>query len=165
MTRFAELSEMPLFESMLRLFLQEQQDSGSPVLFTRKTLDWYRDLGRLYLTGQRLGFVVLGEIESEAGSQVAGFTLAGEELGPPRFDTTLGKTGIIWLIWVAPEHRKSRLGLEMLYSLVEPGREAGFDTAILAVHESNQAGMAITHAFGAAPAERVFHFRVSKETE
>jgi len=160
--RLATLEDLPQVELMLRGYLAEQEGDGSPVLLTRKTLDWYRDLARSYLAGSQFGVVVLGEVESEAGPEVVGFALSGES-GPPHLDTNLGKVAIVWIDWVTGEHRKSGVGLGMLLfgwpSLVE----MGFDTAMMSVREGNPGGAALCRAFGAFPVEQHFHYPL-KET-
>jgi ribosomal protein S18 acetylase RimI-like enzyme len=161
--RLAVMEDWPQVELMLRGYLQEQEDVGGNVLFTRRTLDRYRDLARQYLQGHLFGIVVLGETESEAGSEVVGFTLAGEDGGTPAVDLTHGRSAVVWIAWVAREHRKSGIGLGMLLygwpSLVE----MGFQTALMAVREGNPQGEALCHAFGAKPMERSFSYEL-KET-
>jgi len=160
--RFAEPGDLSAFEEMLRTYLKEQEAS-SPVRLTRKTVDWYRNLAHSYLKGSLFGTLVLGEVESEVGPQVVGFALAGEDLGQPRVDTTLGKVAVVWLVWVAPEHRKSLAALGMLLFGRPKLLELGFETAVMDVRENNPEGKALTLAFGAHPEEMVYHFPLKEE--
>lgn len=155
--RIATQADLPQFELMLRGYLAEQEAVGSPVLFTRMTLDWYRDLAWDYVTGSRFGVIVLGEVESEAGQEVVGFAMAGEG-GQPHLDTNLGRVAVVWIDWVAPEHRKARVGVSMLLFGWPTLLEMGFDTAAMSVREGNEQGEALCRSFGAFPVERFFHY-------
>lgn len=161
--RFATEEDLPRIETMLRSYLQEEEDRGSPVRFTRKTLDWYRDLARAYVLGGAFGVVVLGEVDSEAGTEVAGFALSGEDPGVPRWDHSLGRVAVVWIAWVAREHRKSGIGLRMLHFGRPRLLELGFETAVMSVRTGNAEGQALTLGFGAGPAEAAYHFRLEEE--
>jgi ribosomal protein S18 acetylase RimI-like enzyme len=154
--RFATLEDFPDIERLLRLYLAEQEDGGSVVRFTLRTLDAHRDMIRQYLTGQMLGIVRIAE--DEEGNAV-GFGYAGEDHGPCPYDTTLGKVANVWVMWVAEGHRKQGAALEMLTSSQERFAELGFDTAMMTVREGNEEGLQLSLAFGAQPLERILYFR------
>lgn len=151
--RLGTPEDLPAFEAMLRLYLLEQASAGSPVQVTRRTVDWYRDLARSYLQGSMFGVLVLAL--GPEGNPV-GFALAGEDLGTPRLDTTLGRTAVVWLAWVQPQLRKGGTALSMLHWGQPRLRDLGFRTAVMTVREGNAEGEALTRAFGAKPAERMF---------
>jgi len=161
--RLAALTDLPVFEVMLRAYLAEQEEAGSPVRLTRRTLDWYRDLARAYLRGSLFGVLVLSEAEGPVGPQPVGFALAGEDLGEPRVDTTIGRTAVVWLTWVAPEHRKGERALSMLRFGRPTLLEQGFEVASMSVREDNPQGHALCLAFGAESVERLYRFPLKEE--
>jgi len=161
--RLAGLNDLPVFEQMLRAYLAEQEDAGSPVRLTRRTVDWYRDLARAYVRGSLFGVLVLSEVEGPVGPQPVGFALAGEDLGEPRVDTMLGRTAVVWLTWVAPAHRKDGRALDMLIWGRPTLLEQGFEVASMSVREDNTQGHALCLAFGAEPVERLYRFPLKEE--
>jgi len=161
--RIAGPEDFPAFDTMLRSFLGEQETrEGCRMLFTRRTLERYRELARGYLSGQRFGGVVLGEIETEAGHELAGFALCGEDDGPTAVDMTFGKIAILWMVWISPEHRKSGLGFAMLQYALPTLVEMHFDTVLMSVREGNAEGDALRRAMGALPMERCFSYAVKE---
>jgi GNAT superfamily N-acetyltransferase len=147
-----DLEDLQLFEPLLRYYLKEQEAIGSPVQFTRRTLDRYRDLARDYVTGGASGVLVLAEEDGD----VVGFTLAGE--APlPAVDLSHPKTAVVWIAWMKPEHRKQGTALSML-RYGEPFLiEQGFEMAAMTVREGNAQGMALSRSFGAEPVETALH--------
>lgn len=160
--RFGDPEDFPRFEAMLRLYLAEEEERGSPVRFTHRTLNWYRELGRSYLWGQAHGVIVFGEVESEAGKEVAGFALSGESHDSP-WDHNLGRIAVVWIVWVATEHRKSGIASTMLRFGRSRLVEMGFETAVMSVRYGNQEGQGLTLGFGAGAAEAAYHFRLEEE--
>ena len=158
--RFAHFQDLKKLDPMLRDYLHEQREAGSPVLPTQRTFNAYRDMARAYLSGSLFGVLVLAEDE---GTPV-GFVLAGENTsGGTRFDTSLGKVAYVWLVWVAPHVRKHGVGLSML-SFGRPRLvELGFNVAAMTVREDNTEGQALTLAFGASPTEREFLFDLAEK--
>lgn len=162
--RFAQPGpDLQVFEEMLRRYLAEQQAAGGAVQLTRKTVDWYRDLARIYVHGSGFGVVVFAEEDGPVGRQPVGFAMAGEDLGIPRIDTTLGKVATVWITWVDPTRRKTGAGLGMLLFGRPRLLELGFETAAMSVREENTEGLALCHAFGAQPVERFLRFRLEEE--
>lgn len=147
--RLATFNDTPAVVGMLRRFLAEQEDLGSPVRLTTRTLDEYRDLARSYMMGSRFGLVVL---------DTHGMVIIGEDTGAPRFDTTLGKLAVVWIAYVVPEARDKKLALSMLHFALPHVRDLGFDTAVMGVREGNAAGRALTEGFGAQLTERIYHY-------
>lgn len=159
--RFGRQSDLPAFELALRSYLLEQRKTGSPVRVTRQTVDFYRGLCENYLRGSLFGFLILAE---EAG-RLVGFVLVGEDTGPPRLDTALGREAAVWLAWVAEPFRKTGLGIGMLRFGLPRAVELGFETATMTVREENQEGLALCRAFGARVAERLLIFPVREESD
>jgi len=157
--RFAVPADLPAITLMLRAYLMEQQESGSPVLYTKRTLAAYEELARAYLAGGMFGVVVL----SYEGDRLVGFALAGEDTGGLRYDTTLGKVAFIWVVWVLPSHRKTGAGLGMLTFGRARLLELGFVTASMSVRENNPQGQALTLSYGAVPTEREYLFDLRGE--
>lgn len=163
--RLATLKDFPVFDAMLRLALAEQEATpGTSTLFTRRTLERYRELARDYMSGRSFGSVALGEIETEQGSEIVGFSLCGEDRGPTEVDLRLGKIAIGWLIWTRPEHRHSGMGLAMLLCNVAQCREMGFDTMLCSIREGNVAMDAIAKTISAVPTEHTFAYRLTQES-
>ena len=148
--RLATPADLPLVTSMIREFLLEQWKAGAPVCVSHKNLEVYRDLARCYLTGSLFGVVVLDE-DGQA------FVLAGEESGPPRFETTLGKTATLWAAWTSPELRQHGRAKEMVLFACERLSELGIDTLVMASREQNPASQAGAKAIGATLEERVYY--------
>jgi hypothetical protein len=142
---------------MLRTYFLEQRAMGSPVLVTQRTLDFYRGLARSYIGGSLFGGLAL------AGEPAHAFLLGGEDPGQPPLDLDLGRVAMVWLIWVAPEHRQTRLALDLLSWGRHRLLEWGFETALMCVRDDNVAGLALTHAFGARPEERIYRFPLREE--
>ena len=161
---FATTKELPAIERMIRLYLAEQEDSGSPVQLTKRTVDAYRLLASSYLVGSLFGVVVLAYVETaEAAPELVGFALAGEEISPLAFDTTLGRVAFVWQVWVAPEHRKAGAGLGMLTFGRPRLLELGFQTASMSVRAENQESRALCEAFGAKLVELNLHYPLKEE--
>lgn len=144
--RFATVEDYPAVVEMIRAFLAEQEEQGSPVPLTARNLDVYRSLAWSYLTGLRFGVVVLDD---------DGFGIAGED-GPGRFETSHGKTATIWLIWVRASGRKSHKAMEMLRFGIPRMLEFGFERVVMSVRDGNEAGRMLTEGFGAKLIERVY---------
>lgn len=160
--RLATLTDLPILVGMMRSYLREQQAEGCTVRFTTRSLDAYRDLARRYLSGQLDGVIVVAEEASRVGEVVA-LAMAGEPGVPPMLDNTLGRQANVWLVWVDPAYRKTGLALSML-SWGRPYLVGmGFETATMTVREGNDLGERLTLAYGAAPSERMYHFRLEEE--
>ena len=155
--RAATMDDLPAFETMLRAYLREQEDSGGTMQFTRRTLDFYRDLATFYIKGALFGIVVLANDNQ-------GFALAGEAIGQSATDHTLGKVAWVWIAWVDPTHRKESNGLGMLLWGQPFLLELGFETAAMTVLESNPSGKALTLAIGSKPVEQIYHFTLKEES-
>ena len=161
---FATTKELPAIERMIRLYLAEQEDNGSPVQLTKRTVDAYRLLASSYLVGSLFGVVVLAILETaEAAPETVGFALAGEDIGLPRFDTSLGRLAQVWIDFVEPAYRKSGAGIGMLLFGRSRLLELGFETAAMSVREGNTAGRALTEAYGSRFVERLYHFSLKEE--
>jgi GNAT superfamily N-acetyltransferase len=157
--RLATMADLETVIVMLRSYLREQQMGGSPVLFTRQTLDVYRDMARCYLSGLMEGLVVLAEDEGE----VVGFALSGEEMAPPALETDLGRMAQVWLVWVDPTYRKTGAALGMLSWGRPHLLERGFERACMCIRKGNDLGEKLTLSYGARPVERMYHFDLQKE--
>lgn len=157
--RFAQPGpDLSAYDELLRRYLMEDSKAGSPVRMTRRTLDFYRDLARGYLIGQTSGLLIFAEEDTAVGPQPVGFTLTGESPFLPWIDTEHGKTATVWIAWVEPRFREKAVGIGML-AFGEPRLlELGFEIAAMSVREKNQAGQALSIAFGAEPIERFYHY-------
>lgn len=152
-------ADIPRLTEATRQYLTEQAKLGGTVLLTPRTLDFYRDLLRSYLMGSLFGTVVIAE---DPDRHLAGFALAGEPTSPPSIDTSYGKMLVVWLVWVAPEHRQSGLGLKMLLYGQPYAVSQGFETAVMHVREGNPMGQGLTESFGATPHEQAYLFDLSR---
>lgn len=161
--RFASAEDLPIFEKMLRAYLLEESETGSRMLFTRRTMDWYRTLGRSYVLGALFGSIVLAVVESEVGSQVVGFVLEGEDEGEPRLDTNLGRRAQMWIVWVDPAHRRAGAALDMLRFGCPRLVELGFETMGMGTREENSGAQALAKALGAQPTERLYFLPLKEE--
>lgn len=162
--RFATVEDFGLIEIMLRSYLAEQEAVGSPLRFTRRTLDWYRDLIWSYLEGKESGAIVLGEVSSEAGEEVAGFAMGGESPGESPVDLSIGRMAQVWVVWVTPEHRRSGLALSMLRFGQPRLVEMGFETAVMSSRAANQQGNALCRSFGAFNVENFYQFSLGEKS-
>ena len=154
--RFADLAE---FDRMLRSYLREEENRGSPVKFTVQTLDSYRKLAGAYLRGSLAGVIVFAE---EDGKTV-GFALAGEDTASSGIETTLGRVAFVWIAWVEESHRKAGVGLSMLKYGRPRLLDLGFQTASMNTREGNPEGEALCAAYGAQEVERVYHVPLARE--
>jgi len=155
MTRLATPEDLPVVTTMIREFLLEQHKDGSPVLVSRLSVEFYRDLARSYVTGSLAGVVALDD---------TGFAMMGEDWGLPRIDSSLGRAAIVWCVWVTPSERRHHRMLELLRFAEGQLQELGFELGVMHVREANTAGRALSEAFGATLVERVYHYDLSKRT-
>jgi len=158
--RFAErFQDLAPFDAMLRAYLREEENLGSPVRLTVQTLDSYRKLAGAYVRGAMAGVIVFAE---EDGRPV-GFAMAGEDTAASGIETTLGRVAFVWIAWVEEAHRKAGVGLSMLKYGRPRLLDLGFQTASMNTREGNSVGEALCAAYGAREVERVYHVPLARE--
>lgn len=151
--RFAESKDRAAIQQMAHHFATEAAAAGSPQAPESCVADFMR-LYDSYRRGSLFGLAILAEGEDGP----LGLTLCGETWEDRAKGSELGRVAYIWMVWVHPAHRKSRVALEML-RFGEPALiEDGFISAVTNVRVDNPAGARLAESFGCTPLETVYLF-------
>ena len=125
MIRLATLEDRPHFLRLWSQYLQDQEKAGSRVLGNLNNLYQFLSYFEGYATGSQLGGTLLCQ-PSDAEEPVA--VVMGGETGPEEFETDLGKTAMMWGIYVDPKFRGRGIGLKMIAESHKFLLEWGFDS-------------------------------------
>lgn len=144
MIRHATLQDRTTFLKLWGAHLLEQEKDGSKLLATTSNLYKLLDYFESYVGGSLFGIVSIVEEDGEA----IGICMAGEFATDDHWDTTLGKLANLWGVYVEPDHRGNGLGVKLFATVLERGRELGFDAVETYVRVDNKHGQRVAKAFG-----------------
>ena len=135
----ATLANRGHFLYLWKRYMEESAEQGSHVLANDSNLREFLYIFESYCAGSMFGVV---EMAWGPSSKPLGITMAGEYPGGPRLETTLGRTAIVWGVYVDPEYRQSG----MATSLTDAGAlnllKQNFDSIYSDVLAGNEAGLA-----------------------
>jgi hypothetical protein len=140
-------SDRDSFRRLQLASLQEEYATGSHVLPTGQSLQWWLDLYQSYVHGSLYGVCLLW-----APPDVllpGGFALVGEGWEPESRDTTTGRTATLWSHYVEPSLRGGA-GTELGQAAWRWARESGFDSGSFYIREQG-CNHALAKRFGAVP--------------
>jgi ribosomal protein S18 acetylase RimI-like enzyme len=143
-TEHAQLSDRAEFLRLWSDHLVEQEKDGSKLLATTNNLYRYLDYFENYIMGSLFGMTYFYVLD---GKRV-GVCMSGEFALPDDWDTTLGKLAVLWGVYVEPEHRGKGIGVKLFASVLESGKELGFDAVETYVRVNNKHGRQVAKAFG-----------------
>jgi ribosomal protein S18 acetylase RimI-like enzyme len=146
MIRSATLQERPAFMRLWAEHLEEQEKDGSHLLATRGNLYRFLDYFESYIGGSLFGLCVVCEVDDD----LVGVVLAGEFATPDNWETSLGKLGTLWGVYVIPPFRGRGIGVKLFARAKEMGVEMGFDTIETYIRVNNPQGKAVAAAAGTA---------------
>ena len=136
--RFATKEDRTHFIDLWSAYLLEQREGGASLLPNDRNLLTFRNYFDAYATGQLPGVTVFWE---EAGLPV-GVVLAGGDFSESIWDTDYARLATVWGVYVRPEYRGKRIGLQM-EQFGEPVLvQHGFTAAKSSVRVSNPLGSA-----------------------
>jgi ribosomal protein S18 acetylase RimI-like enzyme len=143
-TRLAQISDRAEFLRLWGAHLLEQEKDGSNFLATTNNLYRFLDYFEDYINGSLFGMTYFYAVD---GKRV-GVCMSGEFALPDTWDTTLGKLATLWGVYVDPDHRGKGIGLKLFASVLERGKELGFDAVETYVRVDNEHGRRVAKAFG-----------------
>jgi ribosomal protein S18 acetylase RimI-like enzyme len=144
MIRHATMQDRTRFLQLWGAHILEQEKDGSKLLATTANLYKFLDYFESYIQGSLFGIVSIAEVDGES----VGVCMAGEFAQEDTWDTTLGKLANLWGVYVEPEHRGKGLGVKLFATVLERGRELGFDAVETYVRVDNEHGQRVAKAFG-----------------
>lgn len=112
---------------LCRAYVEEQYEQGSIIKPSPPTWKQYLGLFDSYVViGSMPGLCLLAEAEGH----LLGFALGGESPVWLGFETTRGKSAILWGVYTVPEYRRQGISNALLMKSKEVGAELGFDCVI-----------------------------------
>src|SRR5688572_1449980 len=100
--RLARTADRERWFTLWRAYVEEQYQLGSVIKPTVPTWRQYLDLYNSYVDGSLFGLVLLAETEGH----LLGTCMGGEHPSGLHFETTRGKSAILWGVYVIPEYRQ-----------------------------------------------------------
>ena len=148
--RLATAADRPHFLRLWRAFLTEQRELGSHIHATENNVQRNCQVFDAYCGGGLAGFTLLWIPPGDA--QPEGLIMAGETPAPMVLDTDLGRSGLLWGVYVSPEYRGLGIGLSLEFAALPLGIDYGFDTVETSVRTTNTHGERMASGFGTRPA-------------
>jgi GNAT superfamily N-acetyltransferase len=137
----------------MRLFMEyliEERKLGSHLKDNLHNLNYFRKYFDAYTVGSLFGECLFWFPNGENEIPKA-FALVGEQWKPVGWDSDLGRTCMIWGLYVEPEYRGQGIGLQLGKYGIKRGMEIGFDTVETIVLTDNIYGENSTLKFGTKP--------------
>jgi GNAT superfamily N-acetyltransferase len=116
---------------LCRDYVEEQFQQGSVIKPASGTWRQYLDFFDSYVGGSLWGLCLLAEVVDEVtGNRLVGFALGGESPSSLWFETTRGKSAILWAVYTVPEYRQQGISKALLIKSKEVGADLGFDCVV-----------------------------------
>jgi len=154
----ATLTDRPHFMRLYSEFQKSQSEKGSHFLPSIHNLNLSKGMFESYAMGKTEGFTLLWTPKDKE-SPVA-LLLAGMELLPSPWELDLGKTAILWAVYVEPEYRGQGITMKLFQKARELGIGIGIETIITYVLEGNSHGDRVATAFGTRPMLSEHHIKL-----
>lgn len=136
----------------MRLFqeyLIEERKQGSHLVDSTHNLNYFRKYFDAYVIGSLFGSCLLWFPEGDTTPR--GMALVGEQWEPAGWESDLGRSCVIWGLYVEPAYRGKGISLQLGEFGIQRGIEIGFDTVTTSVLDDNTNGENAALKFGTKP--------------
>ncbi len=142
--RAAVMDDEGLFRKLWGEFIVEHHKSGSDIMPTARTMNFFMVLFREYTSGHDSGAVVLD-------TDGRGVLMWGESSGGLPYDSTFGRVASGWGTYVQPQHQGKGISKALRRKGTKLLKKRGFDTVIGAAASANEVGKETGIRFGFEP--------------